>query len=336
MGFNGFVCSILEATLLSSRRAELLERKSRGDPGAALLLELRSHRVDDAIGAILTLNTIAHTVGSTLAGAQAAIVFGEAWVGVFSGVLTFLVLVVTEIVPKTLGTVYASQLAGPAAHTIQTLIRLLRPVLAAIRLLTRRLLPHATKPRISRGQIAALAESAVRDGALSDVVFRTVTSSLRLRDIRLGDVLVPRTVAAMRPLATTLAGFLADDEARSFARIPLYRSEPDDAAAYLLQRDALAAVIEGRPATTPLADFARPAVLLPESLPVDLALERLTDGREQLALVFDEHGSLAGLVTLEDLVEAALGVEIVDETDRVVDLRAAARERHETRLSSIT
>jgi CBS domain containing-hemolysin-like protein len=326
-----FGCSILEATLLSARTADLLDRKGRKDRGAALLLELKRDRLDESIGAILTLNTIAHTVGSTLAGAQAAVVFGDAWVGVFSGVLTFLVLVVTEIIPKTLGTTYASQLTRPAAYSIEFLTRLLRPILAAIRLMTGWLLPKGSKPQVSRRQVAALAAAAAKEGAMSTAASRTVENVLLLRDRRLEDVLVPRTVVAMVREDTTIEDFLVHDEARTYARVPLYSSVVDDASTYVLQRDVLAAAVAGRARDTPLSEFARAALLLPETTTVEGALEQLNSGRENLALVFDEFGSLAGLVTMEDLVESVLGIEIVDETDRVVDLREEALAQYRLR-----
>ena len=327
-----FSCSILEATLLSARTAELLDRKSRGDRRAALLLELKQARAEEAIGAILTLNTIAHTVGSTLAGAPGR--------GGLRGRVGRRLLRSADLPrpggdrdrAQDTGTVYASRLSSVAAVTIEILIRVQRPLLAVIGLLTHWLLPRKSRPRVSRGQIAALAASAARDGALSTVASRTVESVLGLEDRRLRDVVVPRNVATIRPESTTVADFLNDEDARGFARIPLYSDVLDDASSYVLHRDVLATAVDGGDLESPLSELARPAILLPDTLPVERALERLTQGCEQLALVFDEHGSLAGLVTVEDLVEAALGLEIVDETDRVSDLRAEALRRHRERL----
>ncbi|MEM7482924.1 MAG: CNNM domain-containing protein [Acidobacteriota bacterium] len=328
-----FLCSVLEATLLSVRTVELVERSSRGDRGAALLLELKQKRLDDAIGAILTLNTIAHTVGAALAGAQAAVVFGEAWIGVFSGVLTLLVLLFTEIIPKTLGTIYASSLTGFVARTTQFLTRLLKLPLWLIGFLTRRLVSKGHKPRVSRGEIAALAASAVQHGSLDEATSKVVTNVLRLKEVRVEEVMTPRTVVVMLPETTTLAEFLKDKDAGVFSRIPIYRENRDRVAGHILQREVLAAAARGDDPATPLSAFSRESVFVAEFESVEKVLQRMIETREHMALVNDEFGGLAGLVTLEDLVETAFGVEILDETDRVSDLREeakkVARERYE-------
>jgi len=160
-----FLCSLLEAGLLSVRETELSARAGAGEGGAAVLLDLKQNRIDDAISAILTLNTIAHTIGATLAGAQAAYVFGDVWVGAFSGVLTLLVLVVTEIIPKTLGAVNASQLAGFVGRTTALLVKLLYPIIKATGALTG-LLTRKEQSPISRAEIAALLAAAASQGTV--------------------------------------------------------------------------------------------------------------------------------------------------------------------------
>ena len=166
-----FLCSLLEAGLLSVRVAELAGRQRTGDRGAARLLELKQNRIEEAISAILTLNTIAHTIGAAMAGAQAAVVFGDAWLGVFSGVLTLLVLIFTEIIPKTLGTVFASQLVGFLGRTLQLLIIALWPVVRASHWLTRLFIPNK-QPTVSRAELAALVSMAKSQGTLGHVESR--------------------------------------------------------------------------------------------------------------------------------------------------------------------
>ncbi len=328
-----FLCSVLEATLLSARPVELTARSARGDRGATLLLELKQQRLDDAIGAILTLNTVAHTVGAALAGAQAAIVFGDAWVGVFSGVLTLLVLIFTEIIPKTLGTVHASRLTGLVARITDLLTKVLKLPLLIVRLLTRGLVTTDHRPRISRQEVAAMVSSAARQGGLDEKTSRVVSSVLRLREVRLEDVMTPRTVTAMLPENATIAELLANEAAQAFSRIPLYRQSRDDVVGHVLQREVLAAVATGTPPETPLERFSRPLAVIPETAFVDEVLERMIEARDHMALVGDEFGGVAGIVTLEDLIETAFGVEIVDETDEVSDLREEARRRHDRRMA---
>ena len=327
-----FLCSILEATLLSARTVELLERRERGDAGAALLLELKRERLDDAIGAILTLNTVAHTIGAALAGAQAAKAFGSNMVGVFSAVLTVLVLVITEIIPKTLGTVHASSLAGFAARTTSFLTVLLKPLLAIIRLLTRRLTSSHAGVRISRREVAAMAATAAQQGDLDEPTSRAVRGILKLGEVPVEDVMTPRTVVRMLPASTTIAEFLDNEAVRPFSRIPLHGERQDDLEGHVLQRDVLGAAARGADPSTRLAEFARASIVMLESVSVERAFQRLLEEREHLALVIDEYGALRGLVTMEDLVETAFGVEILDESDEVADLRVEAKRLREQRL----
>lgn len=327
-----FLCSILEATLLSARAIKLIERKERGDKGAALLLELKRERLDDSIGAILTLNTVAHTIGAALSGAQASIAFGSGAVGVFSGLLTILVLVVTEIIPKTLGTVHASRLAGFTARTTFFLTKLLSPVLAVVRILTRRLTPTHVVSRISRSEVAAMAATAAKDGDIDEETSRAVRGVLHLNDIPIEDVMTPRPVVRMLPATTTIEDFLADEDVRPYSRVPLHGDRVDDLQGHVLVRDVLQAAALGADPKTPLSNYSRESIVVMEDVSVEEMFRRLIDSRHHLAIVIDEYGAMQGLVTMEDLVETAFGVEIMDESDEVPDLRAEAVRLREQRL----
>ncbi len=331
-----FLCSILEATLLSARTTELIERKERGDAGAALLLELKRERLDDAIGAILTLNTIAHTIGATLAGAQASLAFGSNMVGVFSAVLTLLVLVVTEIIPKTLGTVHASKFAGFTARTTSLLTKLLMPVLVVVRLVTRHITPAHVVSRISRREVAAMAATAVQEGDLDEETSRAVRGVLHLRDVPVEDVMTPRPVVRMLTPTSTLAEFIADEGLRPYSRLPLQGERPDDLEGHVLQRDLLQAMALGADPSTPVSKFARETIVVLENLSVERMFRRLLEAHEHLAIVIDEYGAMQGIVTMEDLVETAFGVEIMDESDEVADLRAEAVRLRQERLGRRT
>jgi len=326
-----FLCSVLEAALFSARMPELLARRERGDRGATLLLELKTKRMDDAISAILILNTIAHTIGATLAGAQAAVVFGDRWVGVFSGVLTLLVLVATEIIPKTLGATYASQLVGFVARTVKALTAALGPLLTLSRSITR-LVGHARPSGVSRAEVGALVALAARQGALQHDESRAVSNILRLGGLTVADVMTPRTVVAMAPQSMTLEEFLDDTSVQPYSRIPLFEGTRDDVVAYVTQREALRAAREADSASRPLSEIARPIRHVPETTKVGVVLRQLIDNGEHIAVANDEFGVDSGVVTLEDLVETILGVEIVDESDPVPDLRELAKRIREERL----
>ncbi|WP_373047923.1 CNNM domain-containing protein [Vulgatibacter sp.] len=326
-----FLCSLLEASFLSVQMGELLARKQAGDVAAEQMLELKEHRLDDSIGAILTLNTIAHTIGAALAGAQAARVFGSNWVGAFSAVLTLAILLFTEIIPKTLGTTHAAGLVRFTGTTIRFLAWLLAPVLFVTGWLTR-LFARGTELRVSRREIGALVDVAAEQGSLEPEESKVIANVLRNREVLVADVMTPRVVVKMHPAHTTVDELLEDPEALTFSRIPIWEDSTDRVIGYVLQREVLEAVARGSSRERPLRDFLREPFHLPEIVSVESALRAFLGRREQLAIVTDEFGGVSGVVTLEDLVETILGAELVDELDSEADLRAAAVRLRDERL----
>jgi len=329
-----FLCSLLEATLLSARLVELRERAAAGNRGAGRLLEIKRTRIDDAISAVLTLNTVANTLGATLAGAQASHVYGSSAVGIFSATLTFLILVVSEIIPKTLGATYACSLSTFVGFTLHWFMLLMRPVLVVSRGVTR-LLTRGSHVTFSRGELAAVIDAASAEGAISDDESKMLHNLLRFAEVRVQDVMTPRTVTFMLSADARVADLLAQPDAEIFSRIPLYRGGRDNVVGYVLLRDALGAVARGGDRNAPLESFVRPIHFVPELASVGQALTQFLARREPIAMVADEHGGVEGLVTLEDLTETILGVEIVDESDREADLRATAIELRDRRLARI-
>jgi CBS domain containing-hemolysin-like protein len=329
-----FACSLLEAALLSSRNINLAHQRDEGSRGAGLLLDLKQTHVDDAISAILTLNTVANTLGATLAGAQAAKIFGSAWVGVFSGALTFLILVVSEIIPKTLGAVYSSQLSGFVGWSLHILTKAMMPALVLSRLLTR-VLTRGQETTLSRGELATTIATAAEDGTISPGESKIFENLLRFEEVRIEDVMTPRTVAVMLPADSTITDLLADREAEAFSRIPLYRDNRDNVVGYVLQREILKRLADGCHQDTTLESLMRSIPFIPEVATVAAAMRQILERREPIAMAIDEHGGISGLVTLEDLTETVLGVEIVDESDRIVDQRQAAAALRDQRMERV-
>ena len=329
-----FVCSLLEAALLSSSNITLAHQREEGSQGAGLLLNLKQTHVDDAISAILTLNTVANTLGATLAGAQAAKVFGSAWVGVFSGALTFLILVVSEIIPKTLGAVYSHQLSGIVGWSLHVLTKAMMPALLLSRILTR-VLARGHETTLSRGELATTIATAAQHGSISPGESRIFENLLRFEKVRIEDVMTPRTVAVMLSAEATIADLLADREAEAFSRIPLFRESQDNVVGYVLQREILKRVADGCHQDITLESLMRPIPFIPEVATVGAAMRQILERREPIAMAIDEHGGISGLVTLEDLTETVLGVEIVDESDRIVDQRQAAAALRDQRMERV-
>jgi len=329
---TSFLCSLLEATLLSSREGDLLRRTESGDRGASLLLDLKRDHLGDAISAILTLNTIAHTIGAAMAGAQAAIVFGDAWVGAFSAALTLMVLVVTEIIPKTLGTVYAKRLVGFVGRTVWLLTKILAPALVLTRFLTRALTRGAEEEAVSRRELAALVALAARQGTLRGEVPLILSNLLRFDEVEVQDVMTPRTVAWMLPIEATAGDLIGDPQHQVFSRVPLYAGGPDRVEGYVLVREILSEVARSGDRSLPLRDYLRPAHVVPEGLGVAELLRRLIEWSEHLAIAVDEFGGTSGVVTMEDAIETLLGREILDELDTVADLRRLAADMRDRRM----
>ncbi len=329
-----FVCSLLEATLLSVRIATLNSLAAAGNRGAARLCALKKSRIDDAISAILTLNTVANTLGATLAGAQAADYFGSRWVGAFSGVLTFLILILSEIIPKTLGAVYARPLSGIVGHALHALTIAMAPALFVSGTITR-FLTRGRKLTVSRAELSFLIETATSDGVISDEEARLFANLLSFNEVQVEDVMTPRTVTLMLPAETTIQELLDRSDVDAFSRIPLYRDSRDNVVGYVHQRDVWKAVARSGKQTVRLADFMRPISFVPELATLVAALQQLLSSRESLAIATDEYGGVAGLLTLEDITETLLGAEIVDESDRFVDMRETALRLRGVRLERI-
>lgn len=327
-----FLCSMLEAVLLSSRNAVLGHQKDEGNRGAGLLLHIKQTRVDDAISAVLILNTIAHTVGATLAGAQAAREFGNAYVGLFSGVLTFAILVFSEIIPKTLGVVYTRPLSSISGWILRGLTWSMKPALVLSRALTR-LMTRGEGHVTSRAELVAAIASATREGTLTDEESRMLENLLRFHEVRVQDVMTPRPVCFAMSDEQSVNDLLSERAANVFSRIPLYRNgDSDDIVGYVLKAEVLKAIADGASRDLKLKHFRRDIDFVPELASIGKSMRQLVEGRDPIAMVTDEHGGVAGLITLEDLTETILGVEIVDESDRIADMRQLAAGLRDRRL----
>jgi CBS domain containing-hemolysin-like protein len=294
--------------------------------GLGRKLRALKDQVDQPLAAILSLNTIAHTVGAAGAGAQAAIVFGDAYVGVFSGVLTFLILVLSEIIPKTVGALYWRRLTPLMVPVIAATIWAMWPLVKLAEGLTRLLARGKKKVLLHRGEFIALAELGAEEGVLHDDESRILRSLFRFRQVLARDIMTPRTVVFSVPQNSTVSETVAAHPDLRFSRIPVYGKDREDISGFVLKSDVLlrAARLEGE---TRLSELMRPITVAPGILPLHEVFARLLKERAQLALVVDEYGGMEGLLTMEDVIETLLGLEIVDEGDAVQDMQELAREQ---------
>ncbi|MDX1569133.1 MAG: CNNM domain-containing protein [Xanthomonadales bacterium] len=325
-----FLCSIMEAVLLSVSPSYVAQAAREGRRTGRMLKQFKQD-VDRPLAAILTLNTIAHTVGATGAGAQAIRVFGEEWIGLVSAVLTLLILFLSEIVPKTLGAVYWRELAAPTAMLLRATIWLLYPIVWVARGVTRLLTPKHKKPAVSRAELAALAELGAAQGVIADDESRLFLNLLRFRNVRTEEVMTPRVVIATLDESLKIPEAI-EKEALRFSRIPLFRNgDRDDINGYVLKDEVLERAARGDDSR--LGDLRRRMLVVPPSLTMPQLFRQMLDQGEQIALVADEYGDVEGLVTLEDVIEALLGLQIVDEVDEVVDMRELAERFRQMRAA---
>lgn len=325
LGFS-FLCSVTEAVLLSITPTYIEGQKVRRPRLAAQLKRLKQDRIDQSLSAILTLNTIAHTLGAIGAGAQATILFGSAWFGLFSALMTLAILFLSEIVPKTIGAVYWPRLAGPTALFVRLLIVILYPIVWLSERVTKMISGSARLMPVNRDELIAMARAGVESGQIRGNESKMIQNLLRFDLIHVTDIMTPRSVITALPEEMTISDSLERITGAPFSRLPVYRTRLDDISGFVLKDDILLYTAQDRGKET-LAALKREILAVPESLSLAALMERLLKDRQHIAIVINEHGGTDGLVTLEDLIETLMGLEIMDETDKVVDMRALARKR---------
>ncbi|MDX1679418.1 MAG: hemolysin family protein [Akkermansiaceae bacterium] len=323
LGFS-FLCSLLEATLLTVTPSAIQAAKTKGE-GWAKRMDALKRDIDKPLSAILTLNTIAHTMGATGAGAQYTKVYGSATGGIFAGALTLAVLVLTEIIPKTLGARYAGFFAKPTAYFLPWLQASLSPIVWACQQITRLISfgkAHGTPQH--REELLAVAKIATKAGDLNLEESRILHNILELGSVHVSDIMTPRPVMYCLPADMSFERFAHEVERVPFSRIPIYGENADDILGFVLRSDGLHACIK-----TPnkrISTAKRPIEAVPNIMQVDRLLEQMLKKSQHLVLVEDEFGTVVGLVTLEDVIETLMGVEIVDEQDKTEDMQELARQ----------
>ena len=321
-----FLCSIAEAVLLSLPASYIEGLKEKHPRRAERLMRLKTDKLDQALAAILTLNTIAHTVGAIGAGAQATAVFGEVWFGLFSAVMTLLILFLSEIVPKTIGAIYWKGLAMPVAQFIRVMIIVLFPVVWVSEKVTRWISKGKTPHSLSREEFISMTRVGEKSGEIEGHESKMIRSLLRFEELKVVDIMTPRTVVAALPENLSVEEALDEVQGISFSRLPLYEKDLDGITSVILKENIFLAGAEDR-RDVKISTLGREVISVPETQPLSKLMEDLLWRREHIAVVLDEYGGTSGLVTMEDLVETLTGFEIMDETDDVQDMRELARKR---------
>lgn len=319
------MCSLFEAVLYSVPVSHIESLAERGRASGRILRELRRH-VDRPISAILSLNTIANTAGAAIAGAAAASVFGQESLPYFSAVFTLAILILSEVVPKTAGVVYSRSLAGPIARPLQALVWVFAPLVWLCRGVTRLIQRRRADQSISEEELIVMARLGLQAGTIEADEFEVIENILELERTRARQVMTPRSVMVALEQGVPVDRARQEPGVLTHSRIPVYDGAPDEVIGIVHRRDILTAVADGEGETT-VGRLMQPVHFVPDSITLDRALRLFLERREHLMVVVDEHGGVAGILTLEDVLEEILGREIVDEFDETADLREAARRR---------
>lgn len=327
--FTSFLCSIVEAVLLSTPISFLKVQVSAGDTGAKKLLAFKEN-VDKPLSAILSLNTIAHTVGAAGVGAQATKIWGEAYFGLVSAILTILILVLTEIIPKTIGANYYKKLIGFSASVIRVMTFIAYPLVLISNYLTKLLSKKETELTTSREEISLLTEIGMQEGIFGEKENKIIQNLIKLKSVKVSEIMTPRVVVVAANEDMTMEDFAKNKDFLHFSRIPIYKENKDNITGYVFRQMVFEKLAEDE-FTLQLKDIKRDIVTLVSSTSLYHAWEVLLEKREHIALILDEYGGMAGVATMEDIIETLLGLEIIDEKDTVTDMQQFATERWKAR-----
>jgi len=320
-----FLCSVLEAVLLSTPVSFISMKENQGDRTAALMMKYKTN-VDRPVAAILTLNTIAHTIGAAGVGSESVKVFGEAYFGIISAILTLLILVLSEIIPKTIGASYWRSLAMPSAKIIRVLIFITYPLVWISELLTKCFSPKIHPLTVSREEVAAMVNVGADEGVFELSENRMIQSFLKISNVCAKEIMTPFVVVSSVSRSTTMREFYDNASLSPYSRVPVYDSKREFITGYVRRANVLEKLTQDRFDET-MDGITRRILFFPEDEKVSDIFQRMLEQKEHISVITDEYGCMRGIVTMEDVIESMLGVEIVDECDTTEDLQALARRK---------
>jgi len=327
-----FLCSALEAALLSVTPSYIATQQEKGKRYAKQLMRLKEN-INQPLAAILSFNTIAHTVGAAGVGAQAVEVFGQQYFGWISAGLTIAILVLSEIIPKSIGANYWKQLAPYIGGTLRIMIYGLYPLVKVSEFLTK-FFKTKEQHTMSREELAAMATIATKEGVFQEGESKIIQNLIRFRSITVVNVMTPRTVTVALEENETVKDFYAESDAKRFSRFPIYHKTIDNITGYIMKPDVLAELAEDH-FEMKLKELKREIAIVYEHYPIPSVLEMMLNKREHIALVVDKYGGMSGIVTMEDILETLLGLEIQDESDKEKDMQVLARNKWEERAKKM-
>jgi CBS domain containing-hemolysin-like protein len=327
-----FLCSLLEAAILTVTPSYIVSEEEKGKAYAVQLRELKTN-IDKPLAAILSFNTIAHTVGAAGVGAQAVAVFGQEYFGLISAFLTIAILILSEIIPKSMGAKYWRQIAPFMGGVLKVMIYALYPLVKFSQFITKAF-SQAGDQTTSREEVAALTSLAAKEGVFEENESKIIHNLIRFKSLRVSSVMTPRTVVLAIEENKSLKELFQIKKIRRFSRIPVYKDSIDNIKGYVLKYDILEKLASDKFDYT-IKELTRDMTVIFEHYSIPSVLELLMSKREHIALVVDEYGGMAGIVTLEDILETLLGLEIQDESDSEIDMQQLARNKWTARAKKL-
>lgn len=341
---GSFLCSIWEAVLLSitPSYAQTIQTEK---PRIGRLIQDFKKNVDRPLAAILTLNTIAHTVGAILVGSQSVKIWGDDTVSIIGidvsvngiivpTVMTLIILILSEIIPKTIGANSWKSLTPITINSLNFIIKALAPLVWVSQLITKKLKKNKSKSVFSRADFTAMAELGTKEGVIEESESNIIVNLLRFKTIKAADIMTPRTVVIAANEDQSIQGLYDDHPNLRFSRIPIFERTKDHISGFVLKDEVLSGIINSNGAQS-LKSIKREICIVSQSMVLPNLFDKFMSSREHIALVVDEFGGMAGIVTMEDVIETLLGLEIVDEMDNTHDMQALARQNWEKRARAL-
>ena len=324
------ICSILEAALLSVPISYLNMKEAEGD-SSAMRLKMYKENINKPLAAILSFNTVANIIGAAGVGAQASIVLQSVPFGIVSGVLTLLLLIFSEIIPKTVGARYCKSIALHLVLPLRCMIVLAYPFVWLSNYLTFLFDKDNHEATLSREEVSVMVEMATDEGEFEVKENKVIQNIMKLETVKVEDIMTPQIVVSTASEDITVKELYGDKSMMQFSRIPVYEGDNEDnITGYILWKKVLENLANDY-FSVKLKDIRRNIVIAKEGSSITKLWEKLLEEKEHIALIVDEYGSFAGIVTLEDIIESIFGLEIVDESDSEVDMQQYARKKWEER-----
>ena len=319
-----FLCSLLESVLLSISIAHVSVIEKEGGTSGKLMAELKEN-INKPLAAILTVNTVANTIGAAGVGAQTLMIFGNEWVAISSGVLTLCILIFSEIIPKTIGAIYSKSLVPFSAYTIRILMFIAWPFVLLSETMSKFIHKgeNSGESKASREELLAMAEISEDEGSIDEQEGDIIENLMKLDDMPVEDIMTPRSVIFAMKESDTVGTVVEEHSPIAFSRIPIFQKDLDDIVGIVNRYDLVNKQAEDQ-FDIKMNEIMKPIESILEKASVSDVLDLFVKRRQQMFLVKDEFGTTTGLITLEDAIETLLGVEIVDEHDNVVDMRKLA------------